>query len=275
MTHDCCPAGAGYLRIENISGQSAATSIRSSSPLKILVPRSRGQSVWACLSSLGGGLVAGDEISVTVDVRESAQCYLSTQASTKVYRNPRSRPCTHNLQARLGRSSFLAVLPDPVQAFFGSYYSQRQEFSLAPQSGLVLVDWLCSGRAARGERWAFRHFQSRNEVFLDGSRVLVDSLMLDPDDGPLTDSYRLGRFNCLAVMLVIGESLESASSRLLQEFAQRPVSRDSLVSSASPVRHGAFLRFAGEQPETVAAEILQHLAFVPDLLGDIPWSRKF
>ena len=276
MTQDCCRAGGGYLRIGVISGQSAATSIRSSSPLKIMVPRPRGHSVWACLSSFGGGLVPGDEISVQVDLGERARCYLSTQASTKVYRNPESRPCSHNLQARLARGSFLAVIPDPIQAFLGSCYSQRQEFSLAPESGLVLVDWLCSGRAARGERWAFRRFQSRNEISLDGSRVLVDSLMLDPEDGPLTDFYRLGRFNCLAVVLVIGESLHSAGTQLLEEFAQLPVSqRGSVVSSACSVRQGALIRIAGEQPQVVAAQILRHLAFVTGILGEAPWLRKF
>ena len=35
------------------------------------------------------------------------------------------------------------------------------------------------------------------------------------------------------------------------------------------------LRFAGEQPQEVAAQIRQHLAFVSDLFGDAPWSRKF
>jgi urease accessory protein len=201
---------------------------------------------------------------------------LSTQASTKVYRNPNSRPCGHHLRAQLERGSFLAVIPDPVQAFMGSRYRQQQEFSLAPNSGLVLVDWLCSGRAARGERWAFCRFQSRNEIILDGSRVLLDSLMLDPADGPLGDSYRLGRFNCLALVLLVGDPLHAASTVLLEDFAHRPVARHaSLVSSASLIKQGVLLRLAGDQSEHVAAEVRRHLAFVADFLGDSPWLRKF
>src|SRR6266478_6641911 len=171
--------GVGHLAVELVSGQCAATSVCANSPLKILVPRPRGPSVWACLSSFGGGLVAGDEVDVTVTLGQGARCFVGTQASTKVYRNPASKPCGHHLSARLARESVLVLAPDPVQAFAGSSYAQRQEFHLHASSSLVLVDWLCAGRAACGERWAFSRFQSRNEVFFGGDRLLVDSLLLD------------------------------------------------------------------------------------------------
>ena len=369
--------GHGHLGVEIISGQSAVTSSWASSPLKILVPRPRGPSVWAYFSSFGGGLVAGDETSVTLDIGEQSRCFISTQASTKVYRNPESRPCGHQLAATLGANSLLVFAPDPVQAFAGSRYAQRQAFHLAPGGGLVLVDWLCSGRAARGERWAFHRFQSRNEVFVGEERVLLDSLLLDSVDGmlggphrngadelgstseetplpgplpfrrregedsasggphPVTEpkgtskqtplpfrrgegedrpsdgkvlasgcsysiggrrdarpyvggraeaafinsmalSHRMGRFNCLALVLIIGDSLRDAGARALEDIAARPITRAApLICSASPVSHGTLLRFAGERVEDVVGEIHRQLAFIPALLHDDPWSRKW
>src|SRR6516225_8583049 len=105
MILDPSLAGAGHLQIELSAGQSAATSVRANSPLKILVPKPRGPSVWACLSSFGGGLVPGDEISMALTLGDQTRCCLSTQASTKVYRNPNARPCGYHLQAQLGRGS--------------------------------------------------------------------------------------------------------------------------------------------------------------------------
>jgi urease accessory protein len=213
---------------------------------------------------------------MTVNLGNQTRCFLSTQASTKVYRNQHSRPCSHRLRAQLDGGSVLVSAPDPVQAFKGSHYHQQQVFSLAPESGLVLVDWLCSGRAACGERWAFDRFQSRIEVFLNGSRVLVDSLLLDPADGPLVDSRRMGRFDCLALVLVIGSPLRADSARLLEEFSRLPVPRHApLVSSASPIVQGVLIRLAGESVEAVGMEIRRLLAFVPQLLQDSPWSRKW
>ena len=270
------PAGTGHLGVELVSGQSAVTSLRAVSPLKILVSRPRGPTVWAFLASLGGGLVAGDEIKLTLTLGDHARCFLGTQASMKVYRNPTSRPCSHYMRARLGRASLLAFAPDPTQAFTGSRYQQRQEFHLHPESALVLVDWLCSGRAACGERWAFNSFQSRNEVFLGDSRVLLDSVLMDPADGPLDSAYRMGRFNCLALVLVFGDSLRAVSKHILEQIAGLPIRRRaSLVCSANPIAHGVLVRIAGEDVEAVGREIRRLLAFLRDMLHDDPWSRKW
>ncbi|MDB6021575.1 MAG: Urease accessory protein UreD, partial [Pedosphaera sp.] len=255
--------GSGHLGIEMASGQSAATSVWASSPLKILVPRPRGQSVWAFLSSFGGGLVAGDETSLTVTLAPRTRCFLGTQASTKVYRNPSGRPCGHRLKAILGAGSALVLAPDPVQAFAGSSYTQRQEFHLEPGSGLVLVDWLSSGRMARGERWAFDFFRSRNDIFFDGERVFVDSFLLKPDEVPLADTPGMGRINCLANMVIIGEPFRDASAQVLQQIATLPVTRRaSLLCSASPIAQGALIRLAGEGVEEVGREIHRQLAFL-------------
>lgn len=268
--------GCAHLGVEVVDGQSAVTSAWAQSPLKLLVPRPRGPSVWAYLSSLGGGLVAGDETGMELELGERACCFVSTQASTKVYRNPASRPCSHWMQAKLAASSLLVHAPDPIQAFAGSSYTQRQRFLLQPGSGLVLVDWFCSGRPARGERWAFNRFQSRNEVFLGDERVFIDSLLMDPAHGPLDGPHRMGRFNCLALILIIGDPLRAAAGRVLADVAAQPVKRRaSLIGSASPVSHGALLRLAGEQVGDVGREIQRHLDFLPALLHDDPWLRKW
>ncbi len=268
--------GHAWLEVGVVSGQSAVTSCGATSPLKLLVPRPRGPGAWACLSSFGGGLVAGDETSLDIHLREHTRCYVGTQASTKVYRNPGQKPCGHQLKATLETGSVLVLAPEPVQPFAGSAYSQRQEFHLQPGSGLVLVDWFSSGRAACGERWAFTRFHSRNDVFIGDERLLVDSVLLDPAHGPLDGAHRLGRFNCLALVLVIGDPVREAATRLLEDIAPRPVTRRaSLVFSASPIRDGALLRIAGESVEDVGREIHRHLASLSEMLGDDPWARKW
>ncbi|HMP83476.1 MAG TPA: urease accessory protein UreD, partial [Verrucomicrobiota bacterium] len=136
----------------------------------------------------------------------------------------------------------------------------------------VLLDWFSSGRAARGERWAFKHLESRNDVFIGGERALVDSILLSSDEL----AAQMGRFNCLATLLIIGPSLKSAGEAVLQQIAARPVEkRAALTTSASPVRGGALLRVAGEEIEAVRRELSGHLTFLRDILGDDPWARKW
>lgn len=276
VSFDGVKSGRGELKVEMVAGESAVVTARASSPLKILVPGSRGHCVSACFSSYGGGLVAGDEIAVEVELGDGARCYLSTQASTKIYRNPGLLPCGQTLKASLGKESVLVLVPDPVQAFGRSLYRQRQEFCLQKDSGLVVVDWLSSGRAACGERWAFSRYESRNEIFVCGKRLVVDSLLLDPADGPIESSCRMGRFNCLALLVLAGGEISEPAARVLEAIGSRPVPRRSaLVCSASPLSGGALVRIAGERVEEVGKELHRLLDFLPEVLHDDPRLRKW
>jgi urease accessory protein len=268
--------GSAALEVELVFGESTVTSAFATSPMKLLTPRSRGRSVWAYSSNFGGGLVAGDETRLDLQIGTNARCFLGTQASTKIYRNPLRRPCGHSTHATLETDSLLVFAPDPVQAFASSSYTQRQEFHLANGAGLTFVDWFSSGRVARGERWEFEHFQNRSDVFVAGERVFVDSILLGSEHGSLRSRHSVGRFNCFAVLLFVGSSVQDAAQRLLQEISARPVKRSGLlVCSASPVRDGGLLRIAGESVELVARELHQHLQPVVTLLGDDPWARKW
>ena len=201
-------------------------------------------------------------------IGKGARCFVGTQASTKVYRNPGTLPCGHRTRARLEANSRLVFAPDPVQAFAHSRYSQRQEFELAEGAGLVLLDWFSCGRVARGERWEFARFQSRTDVFLSGERVFVDSLLLSPEQGSLAAQHRVGRFNCFALLLLMGKPMQETATRMLEHSA-RPLNAAPLVCGASPIRDGAVLSVAGESVEQVGQELHRHLKFLTALLGII------
>src|SRR6185503_9481568 len=122
-----------------------------------------------------------------------------------------------------------------VQCFAGALYEQRQHFDLAAGAGLVLIDWIVSGRHARGERWAFTRYHSRTEIVCDEEKVLVDSVLLDPADGPLAGSYRMGRFDCVALLLLVGEPVRLHAEAMLAGIAAKPISRQAAVQfAASP-----------------------------------------
>lgn len=268
-------AGHARLSVKVVAGQSAAVDVSCSNPLKLLTPRPRGPSVWAYLSSFGGGLVAGDQTRLDVQVGAGARCFLTTQASTKVYRNPRQWPCSHELSVQVEDKALLVLAPDPVQSFADSIYLQSQRIHLHSGAGLVLLDWFCSGRAARGERWNFHRLQSRNEVFIDDNQCLLDSLHLDPAHGALSGAHCLGRFNCIGLILIIGGALRGEAQMLLEKTRQEPIRRKaSLILAGSPIPGGTVLRIAGEQFEEVANYVYRALGFVGPLLQDDPWTRK-
>jgi len=265
--------GFARLGVRQVSGKSALVEASSSAPVKLLAPQPRGASVWAYLSSYGGGLLAGDSANIQIDVEERAHAFLTSQSSTKIYTSPTGVPARQDLKAVINDNAFLAVVPDPVQCFAASVYEQRQVFHMAASGGLVFVDALSAGRTARAERWAFSRFFSRTEVFVDEKRACLDALLLGAEQ---LHPSAMGRFNSFATMLMFGGLLSEHIQQGLKESAEVPVRRQArLVMSASPLRHGVILRFASEQLELLTAEIHRRLAFLPQFLGDDPLARKW
>jgi urease accessory protein len=266
-------AGRGVLRIVRSGARSVADRVYATSPLRLLTPRNHGHAAWIYASSYGGGLVDGDRIVLEIDVAPGAAAMIATQASTKVYRSPRGTgAATH---AQVGDEALLVVAPDPVVCFAGARYRQAQQIDLSAGGALVLVDWVTSGRHTRGERWAFDEYRSELAVRIGARPIVHDTIALRASDGDL--GRRLGRFNVLATVLVAGAPLRAHGTSIVAHASDTPVVRraEQLVSATALGDAACLLRIAGTSFEQVTQTVRGYLAFLPALLGDSPWDRKW
>ncbi len=269
-------SGRGLLELTLVAGRTAVTRARAGNPLKLLVPRPHSRVAWVYTTTFGGGLVAGDLIDLEVRVGAGATCVMSTQAATKVYKSPDGRRSKQVLRCTVADGATLVLAPDPVTCFGGALYEQEQRFEVQPGGTLLVIDRLTSGRRERGERWAFTSYRSRLDIYHAREHVLADALLLDPVDGALEAPHRMGRFNCLALVAVIGERLGEVSRVLVDEISQLPLGRGaSVLEAASPISRGAVLRFLGTTPEQVEQRLNERLHFLGELLGESPWARKW
>ena len=300
---------------------STVTRAYAESPLKWLTPATRGEAAWVFAASYGGGLVGGDHLDVEVDVEPGAAAFLSTQASTKVYRS--TAGASTRLAARVADGGLLVSLPDPVVCFASSAYRQTQTFAIeasarlvavdrikygpsrsgerrawlmasaaftpsaaattlamAASAGLVAVDCMPSGRRGSGAGWAFDAFASTTSLRIDDRLVLHDAVRLSAIDGDL--ALRAGRLDVLAVVVIAGERLAAEAGRIVAAISAMPVERRAAVLlSAAPLPGlalappGCVLRLAGAHVEDVRGVLRRLLDFVPGLLGDDPWARKW
>jgi urease accessory protein len=257
---------------------STVTRAYAESPLKWLTPATRGEAAWVFASSYGGGLVGGDHLDVEVDVEAGAAAFLSTQASTKVYRS--AAGASTRLSARVAGGGLLVSLPDPVVCFASSDYRQAQMFAIDASAGLVALDWMTSGRRGSGERWLFDRYASTTSLRVGGRLVLHDAVRLSATGGDLVS--RAGRIDVLAVFIVAGERLAAEAAGVVAAVsAMRVERRAAVVLSAAPLPGlalappGCVVRIAGEHVEVVRGVLRRLLDFVPGLLGDDPWARKW
>lgn len=276
-------AGRGALEILRQGRRSVVTRARATSPLRLLTPSNHGHAAWVFTSTYGGGLLGGDDVDLRIDVGDGATALLQTQASTKVYRSPRG--ASSRLEARVGAGGQLLLMPDPVVCFAGAAFDQLQRVDVQAGGSLVLMDWMTAGRRASGERWAFDRYASRLSVDYAGRAVVRDALLLSPFEGPLAN--RMGRFNCVCLIVLVGAAVQTHTAAACEASARMEAIEDArradLLMATAPLGSdpassnaaGCVIRIAGVSVEEVASAARAWLHFVPGLLGDDPWARKW
>ncbi len=249
-------------------GRSDVHRARGAGPLRLLCPRAAGDAGWVVTSSLGGGLVDGDEVALEVTVDAGATCVVTTQASTKVYKG-RSSQRTH---VRVHGDGAALVVPDPVVPFRDARFAQVTRIELDAAGSLVLCDVLTAGRVAHGERWSAASIDTTLDLAIDSTVRLHDRVVLDGDV-----ASRMRRFEALATAVIVGPRVAEVAAAELAKLAESgPVARaSSLIVAGSPLADGALFRIAGERIEDVVATTRRLLASACTRLGEDPWSRKW
>lgn len=203
--------GSGHVHL--VPGSRFSTS-RASYPLKLLSPAalpSQPRDLGTIYTlAYGGGLVAGDIISLRVEVDQGCVLVMLTQGSTKVFKKrPGLRPQSHllrnssvnrlssdhwtvvqRLHVALQPDSVLLLMPDSVSPFKDSRYNQLQRFVL-PDCGTasaIILDWLNSGRGQQQgfvgatdevEVWSMARYASTNEVLIGDKTIMRERMVLD------------------------------------------------------------------------------------------------
>jgi urease accessory protein len=265
--------GTGILDVARVDRRSVVRRAYATSPLRWLTPRNHGPAAWVYACSFGGGLVGGDALRLTISIGAGASAFVSSQASTKIYRS--QDRSTTELEATVSDGGHLVLWPDPVVCYAGSTFRQTQGVDLRDGAALVLVDTMTSGRRASGERWQFAEYANRITVRHNGRTVLFDSTRLSVEDGDL--AARMGRFDVLSAAAIVGPRFRDAVRTIIETIAARPIEkRAGLLVSAAPLGDaGCLLRVAGRSVEQVTGVVRGYLSFLTRVLGDDPWTRKW
>ncbi|KAJ6621609.1 UreD urease accessory protein-domain-containing protein [Mycena sp. CBHHK59/15] len=289
-------ATAGHGRISlGLHGSDAVfAELSSTYPLKLLSPRiGRAGLAVAYMITYGGGLVSGDFIGLSVDVGSGAVLVLLSQGSTKVFKmrvgqrpasahrsGPPRQGTTQEMEFRVAAGGTLLLLPDAVTCFRAAAYTQTQRFTLARGASLAALDWVTSGRMARGEEWVFARYYSANEVVVDGRRVARDVLLLQ-DDGPGRPLARkLAPYSCYATLLLYGPAVQDVIRGLEEAYGQIEVFRTGvpaglLWSLSGFGDGGAVVRVAGASSEAVRRWLADALRAVEGVVGEDVYRRVF
>jgi urease accessory protein len=172
------------LTVRPRNGRSVAVQQFHRGALRVLRPiylDTSGQVTYVIVNP-GGAYLDRDRYRIDVTVDDGAELMLTTQSATKVYRTPEDR-AVQQATIRLGQNSRLEYLPDQLIAYRGSRYRQDTRIDMDSTASLMMSEVVTPGWSPTGTPFLYTELHLRTVVTLAGRPVVIDNLVLAPEDG--------------------------------------------------------------------------------------------
>ncbi|CCL98999.1 uncharacterized protein FIBRA_01007 [Fibroporia radiculosa] len=291
-------SGVGRIALQRSGSEVSFSELSSTYPLKLLSPRidQRGVAVVYVLT-YGGGLVGGDAIELSVEIRENAALVVLSQGSTKVFKSrighmlstqvSPDAVTSQTMNVLVQYKGALFLLPDPVTCFRSAKYNQVQIFRLEGAASVVILDWVTSGRRSLGEEWAFSRYYSMNEVWVNDECIAKDVTLLEehassvPPLSSRTLADALAPYSCYATLILYGPLAQSTIRHLSGEYAEISVFKHStppsFLWSLSHIREGkgCVVRVAAKETEDVRSWLGLRLKPLERVIGNDIYRKAF
>ncbi len=126
-----------------------------------------------------GGLAGGDRIRIEISLEENAHVFVTAPSAQKIYRSL-GEFSSQEMNFSLKSGAVLEYFPPAVIPFAGSLFRQKARITMEEKAVALLLDFMTTGRVARGEHLLFSEYRSTWEVIVGGELVLCDRAVLQP-----------------------------------------------------------------------------------------------
>jgi urease accessory protein len=140
-----------------------------------------------------GGLAAGDELELDVDVEGGAAALLTTPAATKFYRSD-GAPSVQRQALRVAAGATLEWLPQESILFGGSRVVIETDVELAPGARFIGWEQASLGRPLSGDRYTAGSLVQHTRLTLGDEPLLTESLRFSAGDWLLSADWGLASF---------------------------------------------------------------------------------
>ena len=173
------------LGFEVVAGRSALVRNRHRGPLAVqraFYPESN-DLAHVYLLHPPGGIVAGDQLTVRVNVAPGARALITTPAATKFYRSE-GRVAEQTQCLRVSAGASLEWLPQETIIFGSAQVSTKTRVEIEPGASFCGWDIVCLGRAASGDHFATGRVQQAFEIWQGEHPLWIERTELDAN-GPV------------------------------------------------------------------------------------------
>lgn len=198
-----------------------------------------------------GGIVAGDSLSIDVDVKTSASALITTPGAQKWYRSG-GKSASAETRLRVAAGASLEWLPQETMVFDGAFARQTLEIQLSANARFFGWEMLCLGRTTRGERFNEGQFRQRMELVREESCAPLwrESMLLDGDDALLRSPLGMGGHPVLGTAWLVYPCDAHDGVALLGEVREA-LGEQAAAAASSPEPGLIVVKVLGDAPETV------------------------
>ncbi len=208
------PALRGHLHLVAEARPGGTTVIARQSfraPFHLSKPYWDGHALQVQLVNSTAGILAGDELDVSVEAAAGARLSLTTPAAARAYMMKSGVACCRQRFVAAEGAS-LEYLPEALYPHRDTDYTQQTFLEVGAGASVFFVDQLAPGRVGLGECWAWRRLRLGLDVVLERRLVLRE--LLDRSGPSLARTAALHAFAeaWFATALVVGPALGAESS---------------------------------------------------------------
>lgn len=209
------------------SGFSRLVSSYAQTPLKLFVLCPEGPTVKVVMAQLGG-VLSGDHFKTQVEVRQGSQAWLTSQATTKVYRMPNGSS-SHHMEVAVGQNATLIYRPEPLVLFAQAQYHQAIHLTVESTSRVIWQDITGAGRLAYGEKFLFTELDASLQIDRADllGPILWERHWLRPQISPPNREGLWGSWNYYGSLVIVDPAPPHPAPSWVEEAWHLLLERDS------------------------------------------------
>lgn len=205
-------------------------------------------SVLTHLHNISGGILGGDQLTLSACLGESTQVQLTSTGATRVYRHRENyQDAFQQTHFVIGKGALLEYLPDPLIPFAGARFQQQTRIELATGAGLFYWEVIAPGREAHDEIFAYDEVGLTLDIVAENSPIVLERMRLRPAQQSLTSLARMGDYRYFGTFYIckvgcvpaVWSALEQTLFTLAQ---QRTVPGEILWGVSTMPAHGMTVR---------------------------------
>lgn len=151
-------------------------------PFKVLHPFHQDGFLQIMVVKVSAGIMAGDRQSIAITLEPGTKAEFLSQSYEKIHQMAEGEAIREG-RVTVGHDATLFYAPLPVLPFADSAFRSSFTIHLEDEtSRLFYSDILACGRAARGERFAYRLYRSRVRITSGGTLLYADNFCFAPQE---------------------------------------------------------------------------------------------